>query len=112
MTFDISRWERTIEEQNQKMETERCLAFKKYSRALKDFFRHKRVKRAYLVGSILREGRFYPFSDIDIAVEGLEEDSLQLGCALEHLLERDVDLIELERCPFRDSIEKRGLRIL
>ena len=112
MTFDISRWERAVEEQDQKRETERRRAFQKYAGALKDFFSHKRLKRAYLVGSILREGQFYPFSDIDIAVEGLEENSLQLGCALEHLLERDVDLIELERCPFRDSIEKKGFRIL
>jgi len=112
MTFDISLWEKTIEERDQKREAERREALEKALKALKDFFKHKKVKKVYLVGSILREGWFYPFSDIDIAVEGLREDPLQLGCALEHLLDRDVDLIELERCPFQDSIEKRGVRIL
>ena len=112
MTFDISQWEKAIEEQDRKREAERRVAFEKYVKAIKDFFKHQKVRRVYLAGSILREGQFYPFSDIDIAVEGLEEDSLQLGCALEHLLDRDVDLIELERCPFRNAIKERGFRIL
>ncbi|GIV19151.1 MAG: hypothetical protein KatS3mg023_0902 [Armatimonadota bacterium] len=31
----------------------------------------------HLTGSILREGKFVPFSDIDVAVEGLERELLQ-----------------------------------
>lgn len=110
--FDISLWEKAVQEENRKREVERRIALERCITSLKDFFKQKRIKKVYLAGSILRESRFYSFSDVDIAVEGLGEDYLQLGCALEHLLDRDVDLIELERCPFRDSIEKRGLRIL
>ncbi|WP_449245806.1 nucleotidyltransferase domain-containing protein [Desulfobacca acetoxidans] len=40
------------------------------------FFSEKTGKKVYLTGSLLRAEYFYPFSDIDLAVEGLQEDYL------------------------------------
>jgi len=65
-----------------------------------------------LTGSILREGKYYPFSDLDIAVEGLQEDYFKTLVQLEDLLDRNVDLIELESCRFSQEIQERGLKIL
>ncbi|MFN3533576.1 MAG: hypothetical protein ACK41Q_13885 [Candidatus Brocadia sp.] len=41
------------------------------------------------------EGKFYPFSDIDVVVDGLDEDYLKTLAELEEILERNVDLIEM-----------------
>ncbi len=69
------------------------------------------MEKVYLTGSLLREDGFYPFSDIDLAVEGLQEDYFKLVVALEDLMGRWVDVIELEKCRFRDRIERQGVRI-
>ena len=66
----------------------------------------------YITGSLLRENSFYDFSDIDIAVSGLEKDYLKTKCELENLINRTVDLIELEKCGFKKIIKKNGYRIL
>jgi predicted nucleotidyltransferase len=75
------------------------------------FFRDKQVAKVYLTGSLLREGDFYPFSDIDLAVEGLREDYFKLLVDLEELMGRWVDVIEFEKCRFREQIERQGVRI-
>ena len=111
-TFDISIWEETIEKEFKKREEERLRALKKSKKVLKDYFKGKRVRKVYLVGSILEEGRFYPFSDIDVAVEGLIERYFKTLSEIEGLLERGVDLIELEKCRFKETIERNGIRII
>ncbi len=85
---------------------------KKTARTLKAYFKNKKVKRVFLVGSILDEGGFYPFSDIDVAADGFKEDYWKTLSDLESILERNVDLIEMEKCRFKDSLIKRGFRIL
>ena len=79
---------------------------------LTDYFKKKKLRRVFLVGSILEEGRFYPFSDIDVLVEGLCGDYLKTVTEMECLLNRTVDLIEGERCRFLISLEQKGRRIL
>ncbi len=54
---------------------------------------------------------FYDFSDIDIAVEGLREDWFQVSAEIEDLLNRDVDIVEMEDCRFKDYIIKHGVKI-
>lgn len=112
MKFDLSRWESALEREDEEKERERLRFLERSRAALKQYLQNRKVKKAYLAGSILQAGRFYPFSDIDIAVEGLNEEYLKTLIDLEELLGREVDLIELEQCRFRDSIERRGLRIL
>lgn len=111
-TFDISLWEKTIEKEYKKREEERLKTLKRCIKLLKDYFKDKRVERVFLVGSILEEGRFYPFSDVDVAVEGLKERYFKTLSEIEGLLERGVDLIELEKCRFKEAIERYGRRII
>ncbi len=79
---------------------------------LRDYFKDKDVKRVYIVGSLLREGKFYDFSDIDIAVEGLKEDYFRTCAEIEDMVDRNIDLIEIEKCKFFDSIKQHGVRVL
>jgi len=111
-TFDISIWEKAIETEYKIREEERLMTLKKSIRILKDYFRSKGVRKVFLVGSILEKGKFYPFSDIDVAVERLRKEYFKTMSEIEGLLEKGVDLIELERCRFKDAIERNGRRII
>lgn len=110
--FDTSLWEKVLSDECQNREKNRQEFLKSAIIKLNEFFLKRQVDKVFLVGSILKEGRFYPFSDIDIAVEGLVDNYFQIISQLEELLERNIDLIELENCRFREAIEKNGLRVL
>lgn len=72
------------------------------------------VDAAYIVGSLAVAGAHDAASDIDIAVLGLAPHRYLsiLGSLQERLGTERVDLIELERTPFRRDLEQYGLRIL
>ena len=110
--FDTSLWEKSLEAEYRRREQERLRVLSGVKDRMAAFFPGKRVKAVYLTGSLLQEGKFYAFSDVDIAVEGLEEDYFSVLAALEDLLDRQVDLIELESCRFGQAIRESGLRIL
>jgi predicted nucleotidyltransferase len=112
MVFDTSLWEKIIEAKRSRREEERLNFLNELVARLKRYFKGKRVRHVYLIGSILREGGFYNFSDIDIVVEKLEEDYFKVLTELEELIDRDVDLIELERCRFKESVRKYGTKVV
>ncbi|MBI5208277.1 MAG: hypothetical protein HY934_10900 [Candidatus Firestonebacteria bacterium] len=109
--FNISIWEKNIEEKNKEKEKNRLKILENSIRILKDYFKDKNVINAFLAGSILKENKFYQFSDIDIVVKGLKEDYFKTKSELENLLDRDVDIIEIEESKFGDSILKNGIQI-
>ena len=109
--FDISLWEKIKDEEFAERDRKRKKTLSDTINSLKRYFSSKRVKRVFLTGSILTEGGFYDFSDIDIVVKSLDEDYFLTLSELEALLDRDVDLIEIEEYPFKEEIEKRGMRI-
>ncbi|MGB9857742.1 MAG: nucleotidyltransferase family protein [Dictyoglomaceae bacterium] len=77
----------------------------------KNILNEKKVEKVYIFDSILEEDMFYDFSDVDIAVEGLKEDYFRVFSDLEDITGRNIDLVELEHCKFREEVYKRGLRI-
>lgn len=107
----LALWEQGLEAEQREREQERQRVLSRVKKDLARFFRDKQVAKVYLTGSLLREGDFYPFSDIDLAVEGLQEDYFKLLVDLEELMGRWVDVIELEKCRFREQIERHGVRI-
>jgi uncharacterized protein len=110
--FDTSLWEKSLDEEYCRREQERLRVLAAVKDRVAAFFPGKLVQAVFLTGSLLQEGKFYHFSDVDIAVEGLEEDYFSVLAALEDLLDRQVDLIELESCRFGQAIRERSLRIL
>jgi predicted nucleotidyltransferase len=104
--FDTSLWEKSLEEAYGRRERDRLRLLGRAEAVLPIYFPGKRVKAVYLTGSILRKGQFRDFSDVDIAVEGLEENYFQVLVQLEDLLERQVDLIELASCRLAEAIRQ------
>jgi predicted nucleotidyltransferase len=109
--FDTSLWEEALTERAKKREEHRQQLLDITKEKLYGYFRDKKVEAVYLTGSLLRAGQFYEFSDIDIAVEGLKEPYFQILRELEEILDRPVDIVELEDCRFRQSIETQGIKI-
>ncbi len=72
----LALWEKSLAAELQEREQARQLLLARAEQELPAFFQKKRVKKVYLTGSLLRAEYFYPFSDIDLAVEGLQEDYL------------------------------------
>jgi hypothetical protein len=107
----LTLWESGLEAEQQEREQERQRLLSRAKKQLARFFQDKQVEEVYLTGSLLREDAFYPFSDIDLAVSGLREDYFKLLVDLEELMGRWVDVIELEKCRFREQIERHGVRI-
>jgi len=65
----------------------------------------------YIFGSLIKEGRFSNKSDIDIAVKGLNKyDHFSFVGDISALLDREVDVIRLEDCHFRNSIISGGIK--
>jgi predicted nucleotidyltransferase len=110
--FSTHLWKRLLEERQKDKERKRVETLESVCKSLREYFSPKKVQAVYLCGSITREGEFDSFSDIDVAVEGLEEDYFATLCELEELLKRNVDLIELRKCSFREGILKEGVRVL
>jgi len=110
--INLSLWNKRLEVEYNERERNRIEVLGRAIELLKAYFKDKPVEKVFLAGSVLEEGRFYAFSDIDVVVSGLKEEYLKTLTELEEMLERDVDLIELGKCRFKDSIEKRGVRII
>ncbi len=113
MIYDTSLSKKLEKDRLEKLEGERKSQLAIVRQKLGVFFKGLHVKEAYLFGSILQPGNFRSDSDMDIAVGGLNpKNYFQVFGQIENLLGREIDLVELEKCRFADSIEKYGERIL
>jgi len=70
------------------------------------------VKKVILFGSLARRGGFTPWSDIDIAAQGIPPARFfeAVGVVTGISAEFKMDLIDLDACPpeLRDTIESEG----
>lgn len=110
--FDTSLWEKALEDEYTRREEDRLQLLRHAEATLPVYFADKRVQAVYLTGSLLREGQFRDFSDVDIAVEGLGENYFEVLVQLEDLLDRQVDLIELESSRLASAIRQKGRRVV
>ncbi len=68
------------------------------------------IEQAYLFGSLIRPNKFQKTSDIDLAVESIKAEHMFMAMtALTEALGREVDLIELPKCPFAHRIRQEGI---
>lgn len=110
--YDSSLWENLIEERYAQREEKRLETLRDVREKIYRYFIDKSVARVYIFGSILKEGAFYDFSDIDIAVEGLDKNYFRVCAEVEDIVGRNIEIVELEKCRFRESVERYGIRIL
>lgn len=113
MKYDISLAEKLYIEKKYSEEKLRKQILKAAVSGLSKYFSKMDIKSAYITGSLLKKNTFNRFSDIDIAVEGMDKYKYwQVFGDLEEILGTErIDLIELERCRFKEFIYQKGLKI-
>jgi predicted nucleotidyltransferase len=113
MSFDISLWQQIITEQKNQQELYRQEQFTAVKKLLKEYFAKKSVEKVYLIGSLTKPDQYNKYSDIDIAIKGMNpQEYLQIFGELEELLNTEnIDLIEIEKCGFAEIIETEGVVI-
>ena len=68
------------------------------------------IESGYLFGSITQSGKFSQHSDVDLAVESLQQgDPFGLVSYLSLHLNREVDLVPLDQCHFAPKIRQIGI---
>lgn len=102
------------ESRRKKLEADEALRLSvlgKLIEALTDIGRNYQWDAVYVVGSVIKPGKFQPRSDVDIAVKGLDKLRLySLIADISAFIERDVDVIVLEECHFSESIIQKGAK--
>lgn len=113
MDFSIQLIEKLEKEKHQKKELVRQTYLQKCRTEIKAYFLSLPVEEVYLTGSVLVAGKFNSCSDIDVAVKGLPDGMYFKSIfELEQLINRKIEIIELENCPFAEKIRKTGLKLI
>jgi hypothetical protein len=67
-------------------------------------------ERAYVFGSLTKKGRFRKTSDVDLAVEGLNDEKyFKFMAELSELMGREVDVIQIERHHLKERVIESGV---
>ena len=71
-----------------------------------------KISDAYIFGSVIKSGKFGKYSDVDIAIKGLNKFlQYKFIANISSLIERNVDVILLEdECHFTDIIIQEGIQ--
>ena len=105
------RWKKAIMERQADQEKLRTSVLQEVSLALKTIGNKYHWDEAYLFGSVAQKEKFRRNSDIDLAVSGLNKfDHYAFLAELSDLLEKSIDVVLLEECPFAESIKEKGLK--
>jgi uncharacterized protein len=106
-----SLWLESIRGEEDAREKERRKALREVENALDFMAKRYSWEETYIFGSVTKKGRYSKGSDIDIAVKGLDKfDFYSFVGDISAFLERPVDVVNLEECPFGASIESGGLK--
>ena len=104
-------WYKDLQEKTKQSECLRIEMIARVEDALENLRRKYRWDRAYIFGSVIRANKFHAGSDIDIALSGLNKLELYAVIGeISAILDRDVDVVRLEECPFHESIMNQGIQ--
>jgi predicted nucleotidyltransferase len=105
------RWHKATVQRQADLEKIRISLLRQVSNALKSIKKKYHWDEAYLFGSVAQEERFRQNSDIDIAISGLDKfEHYAFTAEISELLEKSIDVVLLEECPFAQSIKEKGLK--
>ena len=100
----LARKRREREALRQKVLTQALLALDELSQEIPFF-------AAYIFGSVVNPHKFRGDSDVDVAILVLPDEYFFRAMAfLSARLGRDVDLVQLEVCPFAEKVKKEGVK--
>lgn len=109
--FPYFLWLQSAEEEEKEREKIRKEVLREIDKALKILAMRYSWNDLYLFGSIIRTGSFTQGSDIDIAVLGLKKlDYFAFVGDISAILNRSVDVINLEDCHFGNSIVSEDVK--
>lgn len=108
--FNTSKLDQIIRDRLVKLEKERQFLLDKTVTWLDKFGTKYGIKKAYIFGSVTKQNKFTESSDIDIAVEQINpEDFFFVISIVSEYLEREVDIIVLNKCHFAHRIMETGI---
>lgn len=98
------------EKEKQHREQERTALLEKVISILAQEFKGTSVE-VYLIGSILKPFGFSSRSDVDVVLKNYKEDRFEFWAKLERKLNRKVEIIPFETCPFQEFVLKEGFKV-
>ncbi len=108
--MSLSLLNQLIQQRRDRQEHERQAVVLRVQQWLSTYGVEYGITHAFIFGSASRPGHFHEDSDVDIAVESIASDRYFMAISfLSSWLERDVDLINLNHCPFQHRIRETGI---
>lgn len=109
--FNTSKLDQIMAARSAQNERERRRLLQNMMTWLNDHGSQYGIQSAYMFGSLIQPQRFHENSDIDIAVEQINPgDFFAVISLISEAMGREVDVIELGQCPFRDRIRQTGIQ--
>jgi len=109
MTFDTHLLDEALLRRADALEHDRQTTLARITTMLEQLGAPYGIERAWIFGSVTRPNRFTQHSDVDIAVETINpNDLLDALSAFSNYLEREVDLVVLNKCHFAHRIRSEG----
>jgi len=109
--FSYSLWLQSARQQEKERERTRKRVLRELDEALETLAERYTWETLYIFGSLIKEGGFTPGSDVDIALGGLNKfDYYAFVGDISSIMNRTVDVINLEECPLINSVISRGVR--
>lgn len=103
--------DRVLEERRSQREALRLVTLERIKRVLEEMSGEIAFDEAYIFGSVTKPYRFFEETDVDIGFLGLrDEDFFKALAYLSYSLERDVDIIQLEKHRLKEKVMKGGIR--
>jgi predicted nucleotidyltransferase len=100
-----------LQEKREKLEKDRKRLLQRTTNVLSRLSKEVKFSQAYLFGSLTQQNRFTEDSDVDIGFLGLADEDFFYSIAfLSREIGRDVDVIQLERHPFKEKIQTTGVK--
>jgi len=109
--FDTSIRDRALKQKRERLEQERRGLLDIVEKTLRENREKYHIREAYITGSLLQPHRWYPFSDVDVAVGGCSQHILSIMGELEEATEKEVDVIDLDNHPLPDWVRKRSTKV-
>ena len=109
--FDTSVRDHALKQKRERLEQERLRLLQVVEKTLKENREKYGISEAYITGSLLQPHRWYPFSDVDIAVGGCSQHILSIMGDLEDATEKEVDVIDLDHHYSPDWVRRRSLKV-
>ena len=109
--FNLLEMLNWLQDEQAELEELRQSILQKIDKTLKLLGKKYQWDETYLFGSVAQKGKFKQNSDIDIAISGLNKlEHYAYTGDISALLDRRVDIVLLEDCPFAESIKEIGLK--